>query len=68
MAIGLVAGVPLAVAAGRLISTELYGVKFWDPLALAVASGALAVCAFCAALIPAARAASLSPIKALRTE
>jgi predicted permease len=68
VAIGLVAGVPLAVAAGRLLSTELYGVKFWDPLALAVAGGALAVCAFCAALIPAARAASLSPIKALRTE
>ena len=68
VAIGLVVGVPLAVAAGRLISTELYGVKYWDPLALSVSCVALALCALCAALIPAARAASVSPIKALRTE
>lgn len=68
VAIGLVIGVPLAVLAGRLISTQLYGVTFWDPLALSAACGALAVCAFCAAMIPAIRAAGLSPIKALRTE
>jgi predicted permease len=68
VAIGLVVGVPLAVLAGRLISTQLYGVTFWDPLALSVACGSLAVCAFCAAMIPALRAAGLSPIKALRTE
>jgi ABC-type antimicrobial peptide transport system permease subunit len=68
VAIGLVVGVPLAVAAGRLISTELYGVTFWDPFALSVACAALALSAFCAAIIPAARAARLSPIKALRTE
>ena len=68
VAIGLVVGLPLAVGAGRLISTQLYGVTFWDPLALSVACGSLAVCAFCAAMIPALRAATLSPIKALRTE
>jgi ABC-type antimicrobial peptide transport system permease subunit len=68
VAIGLVIGVPLAVLAGRLISTQLYGVAFWDPIALSAAAGALAICAFCAAMIPAMRAAGLSPIKALRTE
>jgi predicted permease len=68
VAIGLIAGVPLAVTAGRLISTQLYGVKFWDPIALSAAAGALAIAAFCAAMIPALRAAGLSPIKALRTE
>ena len=68
VAIGLVVGVPLAVLAGWLISTELYGVTFWDPIALSAAAGALALCAFCAAMIPALRAAGLSPIKALRTE
>ncbi len=68
VALGLLVGVPLAVLAGRLISTQLYGVAFWDPLALSVASGALALCAFCAALIPALRAAGLSPTRALRTE
>ena len=56
------------LGAGRLISTQLYGVTFWDPLALAVAAGSLAVCAFVAAIIPAARAASISPMKALRAE
>jgi len=66
--VGLLLGLPLAIGAGRLISSELYGVKSWDPLALIVAAGALAVCSFFAAIIPAARAASISPIRALRTE
>jgi predicted permease len=66
--VGLILGVPLAVGAGRLIAAQLYGVSFWDPLALIVAAGCLAVCGFCAAIIPAARAASISPMLALRTE
>jgi len=65
---GLALGLPLAVAAGRLISSQLYDVSFWDPLALAVAAGALAVCGAAAALIPASVAASISPMTALRTE
>jgi predicted permease len=68
VAVGLALGLPLAVGAGRLISAQLYGVKFWDPPALAVAAGSLAACAFVAALIPAARAASISPTNALRAE
>ena len=68
VAAGLMLGVPLAVGAGRLISAQLYGVRFWDPLTLTVAACALATCALFAALIPAARAASISPINALRTE
>jgi predicted permease len=68
VAIGLGLGLPLAVAAGRLISSELYGVSFWDPLALSVAAGALAACALMAALVPAAVAASTSPMTALRVE
>ena len=68
IAIGLVLGLPLAVGAGRLLAAQLYGVKFWDPLALGVAAMSLSVCAFVAAIIPAARAASISPMSALRTE
>jgi ABC-type antimicrobial peptide transport system permease subunit len=68
VAIGLVLGLPLAVGAGKLISSELYGVSSWDPLALSVAAGALAVAAFFAAIIPAMRAASISPIIALRAD
>jgi len=65
---GLLLGLPLAVGAGRLISSQLYGVSSWDPLALAVAAGALATSALVAALIPASRAASISPMSALRSE
>ena len=66
--LGLMFGVPLAIGAGRLISAQLYGVSSWDPLALAVAAGTLAICAFFAAVIPARRAASISPMDALRTD
>jgi len=65
---GLILGVPLAIGAGRLISAKLYGVSSWDPMALGVAALALAISAFFAAVIPARRAASISPMKALRTE
>jgi ABC-type lipoprotein release transport system permease subunit len=51
-----------------LISAQLYGVSPWDPQALAAAAGALALSSFLAAIIPAARAALISPMRALRTE
>ena len=34
---------PLAIAAGYLLSAQLYGVQFWDPVALAVAAVSLGV-------------------------
>jgi len=68
VAIGLILGLPLAVGAGRLLSAQLYGVSSWDPFALTVASGALGICSFFAAVIPANRAASISPMNALRIE
>ncbi|HET8546367.1 MAG TPA: ABC transporter permease [Bryobacteraceae bacterium] len=68
VALGLALGIPLAVGAGRLISAQLYGISEWDPVALGVATAALAGCAFVAASIPALRAASIDPMSALRTE
>ena len=65
--VGLALGLPLAIGAGYLLSAQLYGVRFWDPLALGVSALSLAACAFFAAVIPARRAASISPIRALRT-
>ena len=65
---GLVLGLPLAVGAGYLLSAQLYGVSFWDPAALAVAAVSLASTAFIASLVPAARAASIAPMSALRAE
>ena len=66
--LGLLLGVPLAIGAGRLVAAELYGVTSWDPLALSLAAAALGISAALAALIPARRAASISPMEALRTE
>jgi predicted permease len=66
--LGLALGLPLAVGAGRLIAAQLYGIRSWDPLALGLAAGALAISAFFAAIIPAGRAASISPMQALRIE
>ena len=59
---------PLAVGAGRLLQAQLYGVSNWDPVALGVAVGALALCASVAAIIPAGRAASIAAVEALRAE
>ena len=67
-AVGLGLGMPLAVGAGYLLSTQLYGVSFWDPVALAVAATALAFAAFVASVVPASRAAGLAPMIALRTD
>jgi ABC-type antimicrobial peptide transport system permease subunit len=65
---GLVLGLPLAVGAGYLLSEQLYGVTFWDPVALGLAATALALAAFIASVVPARRAAGLAPMTALRTE
>ena len=66
--IGLALGIPLAVGAGRLISSQLYGVRVWDPLALAAAALALALAALIASIVPATRASAISPMSALRVE
>jgi len=67
-AIGLALGVPMAVGAGYLLSTQLYGVSFWDPAALSLAAGELAITAVVASIVPASRAAAVAPITALRTD
>jgi predicted permease len=66
--IGLLIGIPISIACSRLISAQLYQVKGWDPLVLGGSILALTVCAFLASIIPAQRAASINPVKALRTE
>ena len=66
--VGLLLGLPLAAGAGKLLSAQLYGVKWWDPLALVVAATSLAICSFFAAVIPANRAAGIAPMNALRIE
>jgi ABC-type lipoprotein release transport system permease subunit len=50
------------------MSSLLYGVAEYDPLAIAAATAALAICAALAGFIPARRAASVEPMQALRIE
>ena len=64
--IGLAIGVPAAVGAGKLMTTELYGVKPWDPVMLALAVLMLSLAALLASVIPARRAAGVEPMVALR--
>jgi ABC-type antimicrobial peptide transport system permease subunit len=66
--IGLAIGIPISIGCGRLIAAQLYQVKSWDPLVLAASIVALGICALIASIIPAQRAASIDPVKALRTE
>jgi predicted permease len=68
IAIGLAIGIPVVIAAGHTVASQLYGVKSYDPLILGVAIAVLATSAALAALVPARRAASIDPIRALRTE
>jgi len=66
--LGLAIGIPAALAGGKLLSSQLYGVQSRDPVILGLAAGVLAACALVAGLVPARRAASIDPIQALRTE
>lgn len=68
LALGVAIGIPASLAAGSLLRANLFGVTAHDPLTLACAVAILTLCALVAALIPARRAASVDPMRALRTE
>ena len=66
--IGLAIGIPVALVGGLLMRTQLYDVKIYDPLTLVAAVIVLSAFAALAGFIPARRAASIEPMKALRVE
>ncbi|HEV2617568.1 MAG TPA: ABC transporter permease, partial [Candidatus Acidoferrales bacterium] len=66
--VGVVIGVPIVFAAGKWISSLLFGVKVADPLALAVATLLMFVVAVAACYVPARRAMRVDPMVALRYE
>src|SRR5260370_41704852 len=66
--LGLLIGIPAALAGGRVLAHQLYGIQPRNPLMLGAATLLLAAYAFIAGLIPALRAAGVDPIRALRTE
>jgi predicted permease len=68
LAIGLVLGSALALAASRTATSLLFGLKPNDPVTLALAVAALAAVATAASFLPAHRATRLDPMAALREE
>jgi ABC-type antimicrobial peptide transport system permease subunit len=67
-ALGLAIGLPLALVEGTVLSSQLYSVTSRDPFVLTLAVVVLSASAGVAACLPALRAASIDPIKALRSE
>ena len=65
---GVLFGLGGAVATGRLVQTQLFGLNSNDPVTLVSSAGLLLVMALAAAYIPAARASRVDPIRALRHE
>jgi predicted permease len=66
--IGLASGIPMALAAARLISGSLFGLTAADPFTLAAATLAMLTMAALASYLPAYRAARVDPMNALRYE
>ncbi len=66
--VGLAIGIVLAIAAGRLESAVLFGVRPLDPLTFAAALVAMALSVTLATWLPARQAAAIEPMEALRSE
>jgi predicted permease len=66
--IAALVALPATVAVARLFSSQLYGVKTWDPVTLVAALLLTAVMVALASVVPARRATSVDPMVALRTE
>jgi macrolide transport system ATP-binding/permease protein len=67
-ALGLAIGFPVALLCVRFVKAQLYEITSADTSVIVSAVVTLAVAAFVAGLIPARRAASIDPVKALRME
>jgi len=68
IAIGLFAGIAVALAAGRILSSLLFQVSPSDPLTIAIVALLLGAVAVIACSVPAMRAMRVEPMKALRYE
>jgi ABC-type antimicrobial peptide transport system permease subunit len=67
-ALGLAIGLPIALLCARFVQAQLYEVKGVDAAVLLASVMTLALAASMAGFIPARRAASIDPARALRTE
>jgi len=67
-ALGVAIGIPVSLAAARLIASVLYGLKTTDPATIALAALLMIAVAALAAYLPARRASKVDPMVALRYE
>jgi hypothetical protein len=67
-AVGFGLGILLSIAAARVETAALFGVRPLDALSFTAAVAVLSVAVFAAALLPACRAAKVEPMQALRSE
>ena len=66
--IGVIAGIGLAIFAGRALRSVLFGVGPSDPVALAFSAGVMLTVAAVAAWLPARRAMRIDPTEQLRAD
>ncbi|HEX5233971.1 MAG TPA: ABC transporter permease [Silvibacterium sp.] len=65
---GLAIGIPVGIFCVRYVKSQLYEITNVNLSVMAIAIGVLALAAVIAAIIPARRAASIDPVRALRIE
>ena len=66
--IGIIAGLPLAMLAARLIASMVFGLTPTDAVTIAAAVAVLILVGAASAALPARRAATLNPVTAIRVE
>jgi ABC-type antimicrobial peptide transport system permease subunit len=67
-AVGLAAGLVVAVALGRAMSSLLFGIGPMDPAAYIAALGVMLVATALASYLPARRAATIDPMETMKAE
>jgi predicted permease len=65
---GMAIGLPVALAATRLVRGQLFGISFFDPPSIGLATVVLSVSAALAAFVPAMRASRVAPLEAIRAD
>jgi predicted permease len=65
---GMAIGLPVALAATRLVRGQLFGISFFDPPSIGLATLVLATSAALAAYLPALRASRVAPLQAIRAD
>ncbi len=66
--LGVGMGLATSLASGRYLQSLLFGIRAGDPATLAAVASLLLFLGLVSSLIPALRAASIDPAKALREE